>query len=255
MKIERDLMRLVPREDWGRFPHLLIWHGRRVCIARMPRCEACVLTDLCPLVACLSSNIRTRARSSWSPISTSARGPKYPAEAIAWIVERARSAHRPDRPRPRRGHRQADARTRADRRASDRRRARGADAGAAARGRARSRASPRRGRGDPAGRRERRRHHGRPGVPLVPPRRGAARAASRPASGRGRRADLEHAATTTIPFSRASATRLRRSSLRAATRTRPLRWSRATSSGRSRNVTSAGRTSSMRTASSLGSDR
>src|SRR5205823_11617128 len=38
VQIERDLMRLVPREDWGRFPHLLIWHGRRVCIARMPRC-------------------------------------------------------------------------------------------------------------------------------------------------------------------------------------------------------------------------
>jgi endonuclease III len=48
VKIERDLMRIVPREDWGRFPHLLIWHGRRVCIARMPRCEDCVLTDLCP---------------------------------------------------------------------------------------------------------------------------------------------------------------------------------------------------------------
>jgi endonuclease-3 len=48
VKIERDLIRLVPREDWGRFPHLLIWHGRRVCIARMPRCDECVLTDLCP---------------------------------------------------------------------------------------------------------------------------------------------------------------------------------------------------------------
>ena len=48
VKIERDLIRLVPREDWGRFPHLLIWHGRRVCIARMPLCEGCVLTDLCP---------------------------------------------------------------------------------------------------------------------------------------------------------------------------------------------------------------
>jgi endonuclease-3 len=34
VKIERDLMKLVPREDWGAFPHLLIWHGRRVCIAR-----------------------------------------------------------------------------------------------------------------------------------------------------------------------------------------------------------------------------
>jgi endonuclease-3 len=48
VKIERDLMRLVPRPDWGRFPHLLIWHGRRVCLARRPRCEDCVLSDLCP---------------------------------------------------------------------------------------------------------------------------------------------------------------------------------------------------------------
>jgi len=48
VKIERDLVRLVPQEDWGRFPHLLIWHGRRVCIARSPRCEDCVLNDLCP---------------------------------------------------------------------------------------------------------------------------------------------------------------------------------------------------------------
>jgi endonuclease-3 len=47
-KIERDLARLVPRADWARFPHLLIWHGRRVCNARHPRCEACVLADLCP---------------------------------------------------------------------------------------------------------------------------------------------------------------------------------------------------------------
>jgi len=48
VKIERDLMKLVPREDWARFPHLLIWHGRRVCIARRPLCEICVVTDLCP---------------------------------------------------------------------------------------------------------------------------------------------------------------------------------------------------------------
>jgi endonuclease III len=47
-KIERDLQRIVPRADWGRFPHLLIWHGRRVCLAREPRCEDCVVNDLCP---------------------------------------------------------------------------------------------------------------------------------------------------------------------------------------------------------------
>ena len=48
VKIERDLQRIVPRADWGRFPHLLIWHGRRVCIARAPRCAECALNDLCP---------------------------------------------------------------------------------------------------------------------------------------------------------------------------------------------------------------
>jgi endonuclease-3 len=48
VKIERDLIRLVPRADWGRFPHLLIWHGRRVCDARRPRCEDCVINELCP---------------------------------------------------------------------------------------------------------------------------------------------------------------------------------------------------------------
>jgi len=48
VKIECDLQRLVPRERWGLFPHLLIWHGRRVCIARAPRCEDCAVNDLCP---------------------------------------------------------------------------------------------------------------------------------------------------------------------------------------------------------------
>lgn len=48
VKVERDLVRLVPRAEWGRFPHLLIWHGRRVCDARRPRCEDCVVNDLCP---------------------------------------------------------------------------------------------------------------------------------------------------------------------------------------------------------------
>ena len=48
VRIERDLQKLVPREFWGIFPHLLIWHGRRVCDARNPRCQACVLDGLCP---------------------------------------------------------------------------------------------------------------------------------------------------------------------------------------------------------------
>jgi endonuclease III len=48
VKVEQDLLKLVPREHWGIFPHLLIWHGRRVCLARAPRCETCVVNDLCP---------------------------------------------------------------------------------------------------------------------------------------------------------------------------------------------------------------
>lgn len=47
-KIEKDLMALLPREDWIDFSHLLIFHGRRVCKARKPDCPQCVLRDLCP---------------------------------------------------------------------------------------------------------------------------------------------------------------------------------------------------------------
>jgi endonuclease-3 len=47
-KIEQDLMRVVPREDWTVFSHLLIFHGRRCCKARKPDCPNCVLNDVCP---------------------------------------------------------------------------------------------------------------------------------------------------------------------------------------------------------------
>jgi endonuclease-3 len=47
-KIEQVLMPLVPREDWTIFSHLLIFHGRRICVARLPRCGECVLNDICP---------------------------------------------------------------------------------------------------------------------------------------------------------------------------------------------------------------
>jgi endonuclease-3 len=48
VKIEQDLMKLFPQADWGLLSHLLIFHGRQVCIARRPRCEQCVLARLCP---------------------------------------------------------------------------------------------------------------------------------------------------------------------------------------------------------------
>ncbi len=48
VKIEQDLMEIVPRDDWTWFSHTLIQHGRTVCIARRPRCADCVLNRLCP---------------------------------------------------------------------------------------------------------------------------------------------------------------------------------------------------------------
>jgi endonuclease-3 len=48
VKIERDLMKLVPRRDWTDFSHLLIHHGRQICDARKPKCELCPVNDLCP---------------------------------------------------------------------------------------------------------------------------------------------------------------------------------------------------------------
>jgi endonuclease-3 len=48
VKIEQDLMQLMPRKDWTLLPHLFIDHGRAVCKAPTPKCEICVLNDICP---------------------------------------------------------------------------------------------------------------------------------------------------------------------------------------------------------------
>lgn len=48
VKIERDLMALLPRDKWTWFSHTLIRHGREVCVARRPKCEDCVVNRLCP---------------------------------------------------------------------------------------------------------------------------------------------------------------------------------------------------------------
>ncbi|MEM2321253.1 MAG: endonuclease III [Candidatus Bathyarchaeia archaeon] len=47
-EIEKDLMELVPREKWLRFANLLIFHGRKICKARNPKCSECILNNLCP---------------------------------------------------------------------------------------------------------------------------------------------------------------------------------------------------------------
>ncbi len=48
VKLERDLQVLVPRADWGRFSHAMVFHGRRCCAARKPACDACPVARLCP---------------------------------------------------------------------------------------------------------------------------------------------------------------------------------------------------------------
>ncbi len=48
VKIERDLMAITPKEEWGNFSHLLIFHGRRICQAKKPLHSECVLYDICP---------------------------------------------------------------------------------------------------------------------------------------------------------------------------------------------------------------
>lgn len=48
VKIERDLMKIVPRPSWTEWSHLLIWHGRRRCFARKPDCAHCEVADVCP---------------------------------------------------------------------------------------------------------------------------------------------------------------------------------------------------------------
>lgn len=71
VKIERDLQKVVSREDWARFPHLLIWHGRRICHARSPRCEICVLEDLCPASRLVMPELRSSAASGRARVGRS----------------------------------------------------------------------------------------------------------------------------------------------------------------------------------------
>jgi endonuclease-3 len=49
-KVEQDLMRLIPETEWIVFGHRMIQHGRRVCSARTPQCDACSLSDVCPKI-------------------------------------------------------------------------------------------------------------------------------------------------------------------------------------------------------------
>lgn len=54
-KIEKDLQKIVPKKDWIMFPHRLIFHGRKICRARKPKCSECVLENICPKIGVINS--------------------------------------------------------------------------------------------------------------------------------------------------------------------------------------------------------
>ncbi len=83
VKIEADVTKLLPPEEWTGFSLRLILHGRRICVARVPRCPECVLNDFCP-----SSTVRAKARRR--PLTPSSRG-------VRLAHGRSTSAKRPRR--------------------------------------------------------------------------------------------------------------------------------------------------------------
>ncbi len=77
--IEQDLMRLLPREAWTMFAHRLIWHGRRVCMAKAPACEHCLLAPRCPSAGQVqlgAAKAATATSTTRRPTATAARAPK-----------------------------------------------------------------------------------------------------------------------------------------------------------------------------------
>ena len=77
-QVEQELMKLVPQEDWIDFAHILIHHGRRVCDARKPDCENCVVASLCPKIGVVVKKAAPAAKVAKAPlkdrIAKAARG-------------------------------------------------------------------------------------------------------------------------------------------------------------------------------------
>jgi len=67
VKIEQDLMQIVPREQWTLWSHLLIHHGRQICQARKPRCTQCPLLPFCPAGAKFTAAEKKKAGKKVSP--------------------------------------------------------------------------------------------------------------------------------------------------------------------------------------------
>jgi endonuclease-3 len=71
VKVEQDLMKLVPQAEWALFSHMLIFHGRAICIAQRPACAACTLQDVCPSAFANGATApRSKARPRTRPAKT-----------------------------------------------------------------------------------------------------------------------------------------------------------------------------------------
>jgi adenine-specific DNA glycosylase len=78
VQVEQDLMRIVPRSEWILFAHLIILHGRRICVARKPRCGLCPVQSLCPSAPYfLRGGVPPRERAGSAPKKRVAK-PKTP---------------------------------------------------------------------------------------------------------------------------------------------------------------------------------
>jgi endonuclease-3 len=100
VKIERDLMQLIPRKDWTDFGHCMIFHGRQVCHARNPNCDQCTLSRLCPKIGVNVPKPQRRptAKGSFQKsvggtlLSRHPRGKNHPRGKSASPTERGKSA-------------------------------------------------------------------------------------------------------------------------------------------------------------------
>ncbi|HEX7841412.1 MAG TPA: endonuclease III, partial [Kofleriaceae bacterium] len=104
VKIEQDLMQLVPRDQWSIFAHRLIWHGRRICHAKQPDCDHCALAPLCPSARLAATPALMPPRSGKpsgkpAPPSRAQRARAAGARARATGLAKSVSA-KPARPRP-----------------------------------------------------------------------------------------------------------------------------------------------------------
>ena len=93
VKIEYDLMAILPKEQWTPFAHRLIWHGRRVCIAKKPDCDHCTLAPHCPSAFAVVQPKNASPRANWNAKQRVARNGTAAAVASAKkLAPKARAA-------------------------------------------------------------------------------------------------------------------------------------------------------------------